>query len=994
MTEHPDPARLRQWLEGQLDEEESRTIEAHVEMCRDVCQPLLDAMSGFEDDLRPTVGNDEVLPGEVISGPPGYELLAELGRGGMGVIFKARQTKLNRLVALKMILAGKLASSADVQRFRAEAEAAAELDHPNIVPIYETGEYQGQQYFSMKLVEGERLAARLPNLRKDLRQAVPILVKVARAVHFAHQHRILHRDLKPGNVLLDKQGEPYVTDFGLAKRVESDTALTQTGAIVGTPSYMAPEQARGERQLTTATDVYALGAILYELLTGRPPFKADTPLGTVRLVTDCDPVAPRVCNSKADRDLSVVALKCLEKDPAKRYGSAEAVAEELERWLSGVPIQARPAGNMERAWRWCRRYPIVAALSFLVIALLAAGTGVFLDGYFKVRAAKTVSDRKAEEARKGFGLAYRSMNQTVFQIAQDPLLKERGFHELRKQLLEPAVKFYSELVELRSDDLQLEAERGLACGMLAEVRTMLGETEQAATNCREKAAVFAALLEVQPDEPRYRLELASANRSLGERLGELGRHDEAAAAFARADELVSPLLERYPDEAQYYGALIALLNNQGAAANSSSRYEDSRQLFQRALNVQLERDRRFPSTPGNKRRLGEIQMNLGEAYLSLKRYAEALVHLEAGRDLVQKAVEEEPTNPEHLMSLVGGLESLGAVYAKRNRRADQERAWRRSLQLARQLNDQFRGLPSCRVRLARSCHYLAAWLLAPAQSQEARLLLQEATVLLESVVAEFPKIPAYKWDLGVHYVSRGSACSGKDDESALCWADKAIRVLSEGIRDDPRNPEPRRTLAEAHLLRTVSLLGLGRLDEAQRASQRVLALNSDLTRFPLLAFRLQLLPIAVQQQLGPALVLVGKGKVVEGAEAANRLVETRLLGSLRALAATNVLTGVSAVTVARELAGREGAVGDTIYDAACVLARCSRSTAKTNPEMAAAYAARAVLLLTRARDEGYFATPRGWKQLQTDDDMTPLLQRKDFQELRASVPSPGVSGRR
>jgi serine/threonine-protein kinase len=381
-----DPDR-RQWLDRFPDlADELAEFFADREVVDRLASPLrlaVRAAATFVGVAETAVGpSPDSLPEGQARYVGDHELLAEIGQGGMGVVYRARQQSLHRLVALKVIRADRLDAPAKVRRFRNEAETVAALDHPHIVPVYEICETGNQLFFSMKLVEGGSLADRLKDFPADPQRAARLLVVVARAVHHAHQRGVLHRDLKPSNILLDAEGQPHVSDFGLAKRVAMDSDLTQSGALVGTPSYMAPEQASASMGgVTTATDVYGLGAVLYALLSGRPPFRGETVLDTLVLVKEAEPEPPGRLNPKVDRDLEAVCTKCLHKDPTRRYGSAEALAEDLERWLNGEPTVARPAGRLERLGRWARRHRVgvgVAAV-LLVTTVLGGWTWLWWD---------------------------------------------------------------------------------------------------------------------------------------------------------------------------------------------------------------------------------------------------------------------------------------------------------------------------------------------------------------------------------------------------------------------------------------------------------------------------------------------------------------------------------------------------------------------------------------------------------------------------------------
>ncbi len=433
---------LESWLRAELPAESSSRLEVHVEECPD-CQRALDRLTTDTRFVRdhptgslghtallharagrpmPTFGASRPVGDEgslgslnvptedgLSSRPPSrfeslptvrfgdFELLGILGRGGMGVVYQAHQRGPDRIVALKVLAGGSLAHPDELRRFRREAAALAALDHPNIVPILEVGEHEGRCFFAMPMIAGGSLADRLEDYRDEHRESALLMIDVARAVQHAHQRGLLHRDLKPANILIDERGRPNVTDFGLARWVDGATELTPTGAVLGSPPYMAPEQATGNRNaITILSDVYGLGAILYTLLTGRTPFRGDSAVQVIHRVVHEAPEPPRRSNPGIDRELECICLKCLEKEPKRRYGSAEALADDLERWVQGRPIKARPIGRFVRLGRWYRRSPAQARLVGCLALSILLGIGGILRpigrANHEIRIARRVPD--------------------------------------------------------------------------------------------------------------------------------------------------------------------------------------------------------------------------------------------------------------------------------------------------------------------------------------------------------------------------------------------------------------------------------------------------------------------------------------------------------------------------------------------------------------------------------------------------------------------------
>ena len=472
------------------------------------------------DDPGPTTAPgsdrdaDTLARGNLVRYFGDYEIRRELGRGGMGVVYEARQVSLNRPVALKMVRAGLLAGDDELRRFQNEAEAVALLDHPGIVPVYEVGAHDSQHYFSMKLVPGGSLVPLMPRYRDDPRAAARLVAEAAEAVAHAHARGILHRDLKPANILVDDQGRPHVTDFGLAKKVEADVELTQSGAILGTPAYMSPEQASGRRgAVTTASDVYGLGAVLYALLTGRAPFGGDSVVETIDAVRNRPPEPPRQLNAALPRDLETICLRCLEKDPRRRYPTAQALADDLRAWLDSRPIAARRVGPAERAWLWCRRRPAVAALSAAVALAVVGGAAATIAVQYAANRRLDAKNLELDRANTGLLEAIRQKDQANAALAEANIRVQARF-DLAREAIRSLKQGVEEEEALKED--RLRPLRDKLLGSARRFYDRLGELLRGQTDDASKAV------------------LAESYAELGELIDRIGQKPEALEAYRKA----------------------------------------------------------------------------------------------------------------------------------------------------------------------------------------------------------------------------------------------------------------------------------------------------------------------------------------------------------------------------------------------------------------------------------------------------------------------------
>jgi len=894
---------------------------------------------------------------------PGYEILGELGRGGMGVVYKARQEKLNRVVALKMILGGGHSGQAQLARFLAEAAAVAQLQHPNIVQLFESNQHDGVPYFTLEFVAGGSLGQRLAGVPLSAAEAARLVETLAHAVQYAHQHGIIHRDLKPVNVLLAEDGTPKITDFGLAKRLESDSGLTASGAIMGTPSYMAPEQAAGiGKHVGPRADVYALGAILYECLTGRPPFRGPTPMETVIQVMMDEPAPPTELQSKVPRDLETICLKCLHKEPAKRYETAAALAADLHRFLAGEPIQARPVGKTERLWRWCRRNRGLAAALALVVLTLIGATAVSVTAALTINAAwdeeikakedaieqRKNSDRHAQRASQGLKLASAALDAAVNKITENPRLRDQGFHGMRKELLGSVLPFYEELAKLESDDPDLEAERARAYGKLGLIRHWMGEHELSLAAWQKMGAVFDRLLEKHPTVPGYLYSAADSHNALAILFRHDGMKDVAWDARQRAEDLADRLLLVAPDKVEHQHIRLGLFLNRAKELIWLGKYEPALDILRQAEQFHAEADKRFPAEVFLQFDLADLHTTRGFCFAQMKKRADAEKSLRAAL-VVIRPIAATPGSSQEQRNLLGiTLKNLGAQLEKLQ---DRYAAFEEVRQVYLRLGAESPDVPFYRQHLGEAYHNLANTCDGLGQRAKATELRRESLRILEKLAAEFPRFAG--GTLGISYLNLG----GKELEQgnpalALDWFTKATPLLETLHQQDPLNHK--QTMADCYR-GTASCLGqLSRYAESIAACDRALALDGGEHLAALRSARYWNI-ILLRQESVSALKLARKGEHVQAVVAIDALVKG------------------------------PNAHPEMDFNAACVYGICAARVKEKEPQLAQKYGERAVALLVKAHGAGFFKDAAMVKLLREDDDFTALRGRMDFKKLEAEL---------
>jgi tetratricopeptide (TPR) repeat protein len=868
-------ADLRAFLTGELADPIARLVTEHLERCA-ACEAAARRLDAVDDSVIarvrravrpgapvPTVMEtcDDTAPAtaDTEKQPPArqvgrYTILGELGRGGMAIVYRAQQAHPARQVAVKVLLGGTHSAAERKARFLAEADALARLRHPNIVQVFEVGEQEGAPFLALELVEGGNLAEWLGGrpLAPDI--AAGLTETLAGAVQHAHEQGIIHRDLKPSNVLLQKAGAPHrdstadsyllksdwcpkISDFGLAKHERP--GLTATGAILGTPSYMSPEQAAGDTgAVGPSADIYALGAILYELLTGRPPFAGATALEILEQVRTEEPVPPSRLLPRIPRDLGIICLKCLHKQPGRRYATARALAEDLRRLQAGEPIQARPTPAHERAVKWARRSPAKATLAAgSVVAVIALVAGILWHNS-KLGAALTLAQNNEKQAGDNLQIALQQQQQAELargkararflkaRQAVDEMLTEVGDKNLaqipymvplRKTLLEKALVFNEEFLRDSADDADLRVEVALAHKRAGDVNDMLGDLKQACANLRQATDRFAPLAREFPDNAELRIQLAHCWARLAEVCREMSANADAEQAIHQALAAQTQLTEAFPTNNRLKWRLAGYRNNLGVILGEVGKPKEAEECHRQALAIMEELIVAKPDDREFRRELANCCNHVALYTESKRAFAQAEILYRRALVIQEQLVTEMPYYPFYRQDIAGSWLNLANVLTRMRQSADALAAYEKAVAYQKRLVNEFASVPRFQQDLALILANLGLFQHHAEKLDDAERTFREAMSVSGKLIAAYPGIYSYQSRHGGSCNNLAMVLLKKQQlaEARSCL-EQAVKHQTIAFEGNPRSTQYRSFLRNHYGLLAETCL---RLRDPQAAAQ-------------------------------------------------------------------------------------------------------------------------------------------------------------------------------